>query len=375
MRALKVASMGGPFFHCAVNYLMRIGYTIRWNSYLSLNAQELPLMKRLPGQERLLMPPLPLAETFKQLLTRRVVLVLGAGASAPYGFPTGKKLWESLKGWAASHPHTIVSLKNAGFDEELAREFLEAVRLTNKYRTVDHFLEAMTNFREIGAFSIVSILAPLERQEALFQNSNWYEDFFDGIGFENDECAQVENLSIVTFNYERSLEHFLHKNIRVNTPFARRGLALSRLAKLKIVHAHGDFAEYTYPNYSHDGSNVRALLTMAERLRLVADTIEDTANFQQAQALVAAAETIIFLGFGYDPRTVSRLFAKSDASKQRAAGTALHLNSEEIDRVCRLVGRNFMPGPNMDAQLFLRALAFDNHTGANNLFGVAIPQG
>ncbi len=79
---------------------------------------------------------------------RQIVLVLGAGASMPYGFPSGQELKTSIGALASSEPATGILaelalgplLRGADFTDLEISEFGKALAGSSKF-SVDAFLE------------------------------------------------------------------------------------------------------------------------------------------------------------------------------------------------------------------------------------------
>jgi hypothetical protein len=80
------------------------------------------------------------------------------------------------------------------------------------------------------------------------------------------------------------------------------------------------------------------VLECAKRIRLVTDEIDDNdAIVLDAQAKIAAADQVVFLGFAYDPRNLERLgtagLTSGAKGYRRLQGTCHGLTAGNIDRV------------------------------------------
>src|SRR6266498_4216063 len=174
------------------------------------------------------------------MIEKKTVLVLGAGASIPYGFPTGKQLLEEIV-FIAGHSPTPVetSLRECGFPRDFISDFVNELNRSGR-KSVDAFLEHRTEFERIGKAAMIAVLIPKEGQSRLFDRSNnehWYEYLFDKMGSSFDEICR-NKLSIITFNYDRSLDYFLLNAIK--SSFKRdENDCLSVLNNIPIVHVHG----------------------------------------------------------------------------------------------------------------------------------------
>ena len=139
------------------------------------------------------------------MINTPTVLILGAGASAPYGFPLGR----GLRDLVCDISGTIAAVVAAavGQDVEQVEEFVTTLRHSG-YTSVDWFLEDRTEFISVGKAAIAAALIPLEQSERLFPPhapvAHWYESLLNTL--DTPQGAFAENqLSIITFNYDRSL--------------------------------------------------------------------------------------------------------------------------------------------------------------------------
>ncbi len=167
------------------------------------------------------------------------LLILGAGASHPYKFPLGKELKEQIIRITKSSGPLRAQLVEAGFsDQDIAEYNTDLARSINP--TIDAFLEDRPSRREIGAFSIAQILMPLEDENNLFPNRDWYPILFKELDFKQPQLPPTI-AGIISLNYERSLEHFLHETIVRTFEGQAREAAKKKLGGIPIVHVHGKF--------------------------------------------------------------------------------------------------------------------------------------
>jgi hypothetical protein len=266
---------------------------------------------------------------FKELLSRRTVMVLGAGASSPYGFPLGielrNQLINSIKGGELR-----TTPEGLSFPRDLVADFCLALSGTS-HPTVDTFLEHKPQYRELGAYMIAKQIMTHEKNSSnrLFPKRDWYGLLYDLLALENPDVP-VQNLSIVTLNYDRTLEHFLTRTVDWDCHESRITTARARLASIKIIHAHGSLGEYSRVTYPLDSDSPQAVSKAAENIKIISDNLDDSEAFKAAQALLGVAERILFLGFGYHPQTLRRLLkypgAKGSMIFGSRAGVAYELD-------------------------------------------------
>jgi hypothetical protein len=152
------------------------------------------------------------------VITTPTVLVLGAGASYPYGFPTAKGLKELICDAFAS-PTTRATLLLSDESDDLkysppsAEEFFQfrEAFLKSGQPSVDAFLEHRPNFLRVGKLAIAHCLIPFEDEAKLYRpdlsrGGNWYEYLSVKLSSSFEQFGD-NKLSIITFNYDRSVEH------------------------------------------------------------------------------------------------------------------------------------------------------------------------
>ena len=75
--------------------------------------------------------------------------------------------------------------------------------------SIDSFLEHRgEDERYLGKLAIAYALIPFEKEERLFDESSWYPILLNKLKFKFEDFEK-NKLAFITFNYDRSLEHFL----------------------------------------------------------------------------------------------------------------------------------------------------------------------
>jgi hypothetical protein len=238
-------------------------------------------------------------------------LVLGAGASAAYSFPLGITLRNALLG----HDQKLLGyLGDADFSEE---RWVAAQDLIGRgqFTSVDEFLATHSEYAEVTKVAIAYEIAKHETQHA--HTNPQHADhlynalFFDAIG--NDPRLLDGLLSVVTFNYDLSLEAYLVETLkarhRLNDAAARE-----RIAILRIAHVYGDLG----PVQSiHGGGRRYGAFTDHRQLivasRRIATCYEEASRdaVAEAQRQIAESDAVVFLGFGYSSENLMRLDLKT----------------------------------------------------------------
>jgi hypothetical protein len=257
----------------------------------------------------------------KAMIQTPTVLVLGAGASQPYGYPLGQDLVNGIvKDAADSHSAMFQDLRNvpgADFVEETILSFGAALQASASL-SIDAFLESRSDFTSIGRCAIASKLLRCEDQHIFHEKKDWYYYLFDKMRDSHRfESFGESKLSIVTFNYDRSLEFFLFRALKAGSQ-KTHAECVQIFNKIPIIHVHGrlgsqvtvqDGWPYGTPiaPLHRSAKFLERLADFANEIKIIHETTASTPEFLSARVQLRNAERICFLGFGYHPLNVQRL--------------------------------------------------------------------
>ncbi len=251
------------------------------------------------------------------------VFILGAGASAPYGFPCGRHLIDTICDDLDNlHSKFKLNLQKCEFDEQQIIDFRRALHLS-MLPSIDIFLERRPEFNTVGKAAIAQAIIPFEKPNSLYRNAseeNWYEYLFAQLD------TSVENfhdnkLSIVTFNYDRSLEFFLFTALKNSFNLENEQAAIVLSKSIEIIHLHGQLGSFPFldhTNERHYTPEIKPhLVNMAAScIKLPNEEIEEARQFTRAHELIAKAKIVCFLGFGFHPINTKRLISKVQETLQ-----------------------------------------------------------
>ena len=211
------------------------------------------------------------------MFNSRSVLLLGAGASRPFGYPLGSELidsiadgilraineeipsisiWKQGLGVFLDQPYSTLITYVEHFQrsspsrtqfEELAKKLKRAT-----HQSIDDFARTNGSFRQLVKALVALEIARVTYDNNLFRanqpsvnqslfgrsRDNWYSRLVSKI---TENCDSVEHcyernfLSVVTFNYDRSLEHYLDMHLGSSEMFS--GIKASEL--VRPIHVHG----------------------------------------------------------------------------------------------------------------------------------------
>lgn len=289
------------------------------------------------------------------MFTTPTVFVLGAGISAPFGFPVGRQMKDAIcnGGYLDSrgnriatlgpdHMAELIAAAMSNPDSSVAKRFIDGFRASDLY-SIDAWLEtnqADDFMLRAGKCAIAAVLMHDECQ-AVNGGADVNEDWFSWLwnNMWTPEIAGIADnqVQFITFNYDRLFEWKLERQVKNSylraTP-EEHEKAIKNLKK-RIHHVHGVLnadKETGEPNLSRFGNHdLRSLIagsptetaskraTFGNQVRLHARTINIVCENQGDDKVVNTAQSIIlrcirqkesrlvFLGFSFDERNIIKL--------------------------------------------------------------------
>lgn len=190
-------------------------------------------------------------------------------------------------------------------------DFIKTIQHSG-YTSVDWFLEDNPKYIRTGKAAVSACLIPFENPARLFPPQataeHWYELLVNIMASPIEEFRNNE-LSVITFNYDRSLEFYFLKVLETRLNSLEKAVEL--LSTFKIVHVHGSLGKL--PEISRSGRpydhivSSESIEKSANEIIIVGEVADDNESFEEARALLSTAKRIIFLGFGFHPESVRRL--------------------------------------------------------------------
>lgn len=286
------------------------------------------------------------------MIETSTVLILGAGASISYGFPSGIRLKAEICNAIRGGQGPINRDLELSADAEIVQEFYQNLLLSSEM-SIDAFLEHNKEYYKIGVRAIASILLRKELHNGLFENwidkwldadnneKHWYQLLFSKLNAPFEDF-QKNNLKVITFNYDRSLEYFLLKSMISKYSNQPENEVIKNLHHIPILHMYGKLG--SLPDYDLDGDFVPynlfetdakhrdEIYEASKNIVTIHQTEQLEATVKQAQDYMLEAQRIYFLGFGYDKTNMERLFLKNgnnllaEGLGQKCFGTAYGLS-------------------------------------------------
>lgn len=278
------------------------------------------------------------------MITKKTLLVLGAGASIPYGLLSGTQLTKSLCQWAWQTPGENVAklFVACGSSADELQQFSRALH-RSMLPSVDTFLAHRPVMSQIGKLAIAFGLGSLESNDDehwFDRDDDWYRHLWNRLraGANDNPHAILNNaLRIITFNYDRSLEFALYRAIRYTYGIAE-GPAQEILNKLAIRHVYGELGKFHHLGIDGGGrhyvpiSKAHELQLAADGIRTIPEARADGALFRQLQEWFYWAEDVVYMGFSFDELNVERLAfnAVIELKYERAKERGLNIRMPRI---------------------------------------------
>ena len=235
------------------------------------------------------------------MIKRKTMLIIGAGASAPYGYPVGASLKQQLQ-----DPSNLIDLETKFHKDEI-NKFCQMFKLAGRY-SIDSFLSHQMNYAEIGKSAIANQLIKHETLENLTKpiEDHWLEYVWNQMTANDLPKTEFTDnqLKIISFNYDRVVEQYLQTVIK-NYYGVDIEEAINLQKTIEIVHVYGmlqDLDKRPYGNKPSDLSEVANCIKVIPEDRKTEDK-----EFEKAKEMIDWAEKICFIGFGFDKTNLHRL--------------------------------------------------------------------
>lgn len=241
------------------------------------------------------------------MISKKTVLVLGAGASMDYGFPSGEELLQDiiniLKGKFFDEMEAVVKcmiayiaccfMRNQKIDIEFTDEnsyyklMLEGVDdfkaklIRSNAASIDDFIDKQgIRLKVIGKILIILAISYYEREDRLSyreekvkEGHRYYERCSPKIGascvaltrgwynhlwaklYEDDIANDLKKLTIISFNYDRSFEQYLYNGIKSMSSMSEQESKDCLNADLCIHHVYGQLGKLPWQNHGGMAEN------------------------------------------------------------------------------------------------------------------------
>ncbi len=288
-------------------------------------------------------------------MSKKTVFVIGAGASAEANLPTSDGLKNKIatsfdQGYAGyyiiydalrNHVHkNILTQENINLYLNEVWHIKEAMPLAI---SIDNYLDAHRDNDKIalcGKLAIVRSILEAEKGSFLSfktgANSNinfkllqktknkeeaWFLSFFKLL---TENCAsnelkeRFESITLIIFNYDRCIEHFLYYALQTYYPELspdKNTEARDKIAELvksiNIYHPYGDVGSLPWINQDEttmgfgEEPNGEQLLRLSNRIKTFTEgTDSESSEIVEIRKHMGSANRVVFLGFAFHPQNM-----------------------------------------------------------------------
>lgn len=280
---------------------------------------------------------------------KRTVFVVGAGASAEANLPTGDRLKDEIAAVldirfdtfgrqfqgdesvldALKLEHKDLSSPTAKGKDLVA--YVQAAAMIAKNMplvpSIDHFLDIHRDNKKIalcGKLAIVRCILGAEKNSPLFVDplqldqpldikktrNTWFNRFFQLLSQQcgkSDIAQRLSTITLVIFNYDRCIEHFLVHAFQ-SCYGITEAEAAAILQHLEIYHPYGIVGSLPWQKKSGEARPIRFGIELGSRDLLeyskgiktfTEGTDPQVSDIVQIRQRLQEAETVIFLGFAF----------------------------------------------------------------------------
>jgi hypothetical protein len=291
------------------------------------------------------------------MLAEKTVLVLGAGASyAECKMPMGWELYKKIETLCNERDRDLLQaiqdvgtpfqdvrrkLSNAAASR-MAQNLAHTIQNAYSASSIDELLQHNDELREAGKAAIAYVLLQEEGPHKFKQppppdkpDERWYSILFDRMKADSFDEFLQNPLTVVTYNYDRTLENYLTHNAKFH--YNRHKLpsdaAFQILSRIPIIHVHGHFGEeleFKFRDRITDEFN-DDVYHAALRIKTIheVDDKVDSPEYTKARAALREAQRVVVLGFGYHKQNTRRLHLD-----ECCAGT-INSTGYKMDQVAR----------------------------------------
>ncbi|MBN2020965.1 MAG: hypothetical protein JW749_12170 [Sedimentisphaerales bacterium] len=300
------------------------------------------------------------------MIDKKTVFVLGAGASCPYGYPSGSQLREDI---CLRFKNRYIEYLNSAEPNYGAREdkisivdHFAKTFLKSRIQSIDLFLANNRRLASTGKYIIAFEILEIENKSHSLEQSyqlqqDWYlylfNRFIRGITT-GDRLPDFSNgkIGFITFNYDRSLENLLYESLRNSFNDIPEHEIYRCLKSIEIIHVYGQIAPLQWQNQAdYVGYGTPLNEALLKKISCNIKTIyeeEKTSALEDAHDMLEAAERVFFLGFGYAPENMEILKLPRIISKtSKFYGTAFGLESREIQDIFKRVHDGLQQGSHL----------------------------
>ena len=296
----------------------------------------------------------------------KTVYVIGAGASKEAGLPTGEELKERISELLDIKFGRFGTLENGDekFFEALKKHAIKTTGNKSKLKSfvdtarhirdglplaisIDNFIDTHRDNKKIalcGKLAIVRSILEAEKDSGLYFNKElngyiatnqtinfdaisdtWYISFFKLLTEnceKNELCDRFKDISLIIFNYDRCIEHFLYNALQLYY-----GIGESEAAELvKSINIYHPYGSVGTLSWLHENGNIEfgselspeKLLELAQEIKTFTEgTDPNSSEISEIKLNMAYAQRLVFLGFAFHKLNMELIKPKQELENGR----------------------------------------------------------
>ncbi|MFC5578312.1 hypothetical protein ACFPOA_09855 [Lysobacter niabensis] len=312
------------------------------------------------------------------MINKSMTLVIGAGASREYGLPTGKELMERIAvrlrfeaqdfGPPRGDKLILDALRISQLGQQSQGDLFSAadriVKAMPQAPSIDNYIHAHKGDKAVelcGKLAIAREILIAECQSSLFVDrsnfynrmqhgklqNGWFNSFIRGVtlgcsrGDLDGLRRRLSMLKFIVFNYDRCIEHQLYNWLMDYFSLPTEEV-VDLVGQVEIVHPYGMLGPLPWQvgkdrvEFGADVTSQR-LLEIAGRIRTFTESSSaESHKHARIKALIRSSQTLVFLGFGYDPLNLELLSsgggAKDNGRVVFGTASAISKHNRELTR-------------------------------------------
>lgn len=317
------------------------------------------------------------------MIETKTLLILGAGASVPYGYPTGQELREELCNLNMLKDLYILNPEYSNriiVHERGVELFCQAFKASQIF-SIDAFLAKRGNedigkqpsgihntfgsYETCGKSAIACRLIERETHTPHLPeptDDHWLQYLWNLMNDAPASKFKDNQLKIISFNYDRVIEQYFQTVIK-NLYGVNNDEATDLRKSIEIIHVYGnlqDLEDRPYGEKPNDFSKVADCIKVIPEAREADDQL-----FEKAKEMIGWANKICFIGFGFDSTNVRRLgFPDHNLSAKLIFSTQYGMTVSEALAKQQLLGGRFVDNFTQNTNIKdFKTLEYIRHAG------------
>lgn len=184
------------------------------------------------------------AQRLRMSLRGNILFITGAGASIPYGFPSGWDLVRRVCSSGAPVDEGLTGKQEAQLESDFDARARQSLALSQQ-ASIDEFLKGRQDLLDWGRVRIAQCILDCERVCDLGNlnvKDDWLRMLRSKIRVDKTEPLG-SGISFATFNYDRVIEHFLAMTFEHSFNYSPTD-ALRLMDEYPVYHLHGSVGRY-----------------------------------------------------------------------------------------------------------------------------------